>query len=350
MSLSRQFASGRSPHSFRAIALVAVAVGCGVVACSDEPPVNPPQGPQGTAGTGTTGGSKGGGGSSSKAGSSNTSSAGEGGEAAGAGGDNGSMPSAGTGGGGGNGGMSGGGTGGGGGIGGGGTGGVSGGASGGGGAGGGGAGSGGAGGGGTGTGGAGTGGGGTGGGGTGGKANSDCGNGTVGAGEECEPPSSATCSDDCQQVATTDCTDCEAGAACAPFAQACITSNGITGAGSTALDPTVITQLPTVAARTTACFDVEECIQDTNCADGDNTFTSCFCGAFTTAQCAAAPDSGAGSPAGPCAAKIKAGMGAGATNAQVLARFTNRNYPAGAGINRFNCLKNNPVCAPLCGF
>jgi len=43
-------------------------------------------------------------------------------------------------------------------------------------------------------------------------------------------------------------------------------------------------------------------------------------------------------------------MGAGATNAQILARFTNRNYPAGAGINRFNCLKNNPVCSPLCGF
>jgi hypothetical protein len=175
-----------------------------------------------------------------------------------------------------------------------------------------------------------------------------CGDGIVstGVGEECELPATTLCSDDCQSVGSQGCTDCEAGSACAPFAQACINSLGITAPA----DATVITQLATPALRTTACFDVQECITDTNCGDGVNTFTSCFCGALTTAQCSAAPDSGAGAPAGACAAKIKAGMGAGATNAQILARFTNRNYPSGAGINRYNCQKNNPVCSPLCGF
>jgi len=173
-----------------------------------------------------------------------------------------------------------------------------------------------------------------------------CGDGTVTTGEECELPNTTLCSDDCQSVGNQACTDCEAGSACAPFAQACINSLGITAPA----DATVITQLPTVAARTTACFNVEECITDKNCGDGINTFTSCFCGALTTAQCSAAPDSGVGAPAGACAPEIKAAMGTGATNAQILARFTNRNYPAGAGINRYNCQKNNPVCSPLCGF
>jgi hypothetical protein len=160
-----------------------------------------------------------------------------------------------------------------------------------------------------------------------------CGNGVLEAGEECEPNNTANCSNDCKLVASTECTACETESACAPFALACTTSTG--------------TQTPENQAL---CYDVAECIQRTGCADGTNTFTSCFCGALSTADCGAAPDTGPNAPKGPCAAEIKAGMGAGATNSQILSRFTNRNFAAGAGINRFNCLKNNPVCSPLCGF
>lgn len=162
-----------------------------------------------------------------------------------------------------------------------------------------------------------------------------CGDGIVSAslGEECELPGTANCSDDCHIVASPECTACEATANCAPFATACTTSVGTPDAASQA-----------------NCYDVEECILDTNCADGANTFSSCFCGALSNGDCGAAPETGPNAPHGACAAVIKAGSGAGATNTNVLARITNRNFSAGAGINRFNCLKNNPACTAACGF
>src|SRR5262249_17695531 len=100
---------------------------------------------------------------------------------------------------------------------------------------------------------------------------------------------------------------------------------------------------------------------DSGCADGTHAFTECFCGdpaagGLTTSACngAAYPASGppvAGvNPNGACWAQIRAGMGAGNTPAQVLTRMLNRTFAAGAGINRFNCVKGNATCRPLCGF
>jgi hypothetical protein len=377
MSLTHSFANKRSKTILRVLGLVAVTASCGIIACGDQAPVNPPQGPQDQAGTSTTGGSSSTGGSkgssagsSNKGGSSNKAGSSSGGEAgASAGGDSGTAPTSGSGGasGSGNGGTSGGGASGNGGTSGGGAsgGGASGnggassngGASGGmGGTSGGGAsgngnggtsggmggtssgGTGGGGAGGGGTAGGGSGGGGTGGGGTAGSggASGKCGDGIIQPPEECEPPNTANCSDDCKIVASAECSSCEADearSACAPFALACLNSKGTMTADDQAL-----------------CFDVEECIHQTNCAAGANTFTSCFCGTLTTNDCGAAPETGPDAPHGACAALIKKGMGAGATNTQVLARMTSRSYAAGAGINRYNCMKNNDVCRPLCGF
>ena len=169
----------------------------------------------------------------------------------------------------------------------------------------------------------------------------DCGDGFVEGTEECDPPNTANCAYNCRLVASTACTACEATSGCAPFALACLNSVGT----------------PTGADQA-RCFDVEECIQRTNCADGTNTLTSCFCGALTVGACGAAPDTGAGAPAGVCHDQIKAGMGltavppgtGPATNSEILDRLTTRAFASGAGINRFNCLKNDPVCGPLCGF
>jgi hypothetical protein len=179
----------------------------------------------------------------------------------------------------------------------------------------------------------------------------ECGDGILdaSAGEVCEPGPSGrgrgdqTCSYDCHLVATPECVACEtdpARSSCAPFSNACLNSPGITN-----------------QAQEQACFDVQACITETNCADGANPFTSCYCGTLDTNACNGAPYTGAGSPNGLCRDVIRAAMGGSlstpgqpATNSEVLARMLSRNYPAGAGINRYNCQKNDPDCRTVCGF
>jgi hypothetical protein len=159
-----------------------------------------------------------------------------------------------------------------------------------------------------------------------------CGNGTVGGTEECEPKSSQTCSDSCQNVATAACVACEQNGACGALSDACLNFTG---------------------TDRTNCYAVQECITDSNCGDGTNTLTSCFCGALTTAQCIAAPNTGAGAPAGACAAKIRTAMTIGATpatNAEVLTAYIDESVPGGAGIARYNCDKADPSCISICGF
>ena len=159
-----------------------------------------------------------------------------------------------------------------------------------------------------------------------------CGDGTISAGEECEPGSSQTCSDSCQNVATAACVACEQNGACAALSDACLNFTG---------------------ADRAKCYAVQECITDTNCGDGVNTLTSCFCGALTTAQCIAAPNTGAGAPTGACAQKIRDSLSVGgvpATNSEVLTNYIDESFPGGAGIARYNCDKADPSCLTICGF
>jgi hypothetical protein len=159
-----------------------------------------------------------------------------------------------------------------------------------------------------------------------------CGNSVVEAGEECDPNNSQTCSDKCQLVATTACVACEQNGACAALSDACLNFTG---------------------ADRTACYAVQECITDSNCGDGANTLTSCFCGTLSTANCIAAPNTGAGAPNGACAAVIRSALSVGGdtpTNAQVLTRYIDESVAGGAGIARYNCDKADPACINICGF
>lgn len=80
----------------------------------------------------------------------------------------------------------------------------------------------------------------------------------------------------------------------------------------------------------------------------------CFCGVLSTPNCLAAPDSGAGAPAGACADAIRASMrapgGPVASNQDVLVRYVDEQYPGGAAISRSNCDKADPACTAVCGF
>jgi|SRR5882724_8950906 len=99
-----------------------------------------------------------------------------------------------------------------------------------------------------------------------------------------------------------------------------------------------------------ACDAVEKCVQTSNCADGKETFTSCFCGSLKMSDCVAAPKSGQGAPAGKCADVMRKSFGSDdPSNREILARFTKPRYPGGAAIARMNCTKYKG-CGPACGF
>jgi cysteine-rich repeat protein len=165
-----------------------------------------------------------------------------------------------------------------------------------------------------------------------------CGNGKLDENEQCEPPATATCSDDCQRVADDACVNspCEADSACVDLAENCLLFDGV--------------------ART-LCYDVMECVRNSNCADGPTTgagLTQCFCGDLTTAKCISAPSSGPGAPAGACASLIRQGFSSGspATNSEVLNNFQDDGFPAGAAIHRMNCdwSQLSTDCRKWCGY
>jgi cysteine-rich repeat protein len=170
---------------------------------------------------------------------------------------------------------------------------------------------------------------------------STCGNGKIDDKEECEPPNTATCSDDCQRVMDDGCESCEEtelDGACAAM-PGCLAYDG--------------------ADRAT-CFDVMECVRSSNCADGTTqsggSLTKCFCGNLSTANCIAAPSSGAGAPAGACAAIIRQGFSVNgpATNSEVMTHFIDgENYsPASNALERLNCdwVMVGVNCHALCGY
>lgn len=173
-----------------------------------------------------------------------------------------------------------------------------------------------------------------------------CGNATVGGTEQCDPGQTAgvttgstTCSDDCKTISNAACVACEQGGACFEFSDSCLTNSNDFSARS--------------AADRALCYDVQACITSTNCADGANTLTSCYCGPLATAACQAATPSAV---TGVCKDVIRAAMGTGTfgdggpTNTEVLERFLSVDYAGGGAIARYNCDKASATCRPLCGF
>lgn len=159
-----------------------------------------------------------------------------------------------------------------------------------------------------------------------------CGNGMKETGEDCEPINTQTCSDKCKTTSTDACVACEQNGACGAVADSCLNFTG---------------------TDRTNCYAVQACITSSNCGDGANTLTSCFCGTLSTADCIAAPNTGAGAPAGACAALIRTAMSVGGdtpTNSQVLTRYIDESVPGGSAIARYNCDKQDPACIHVCGF
>lgn len=165
-----------------------------------------------------------------------------------------------------------------------------------------------------------------------------CGNGTINAGEQCEPPSTWTCSDDCKRVVDDDCAGelCEATSACADLS-GCLAFEG---------------------ADRTLCYDVMECVRTSNCADGPKGsagMAKCFCGDLATKDCIAAPDTGPTAPKGLCAGIIRQGFSNGGTpltTAEIVTNYIEPAYPAGAALERLNCQWGylNDECHTKCGF
>jgi hypothetical protein len=156
-----------------------------------------------------------------------------------------------------------------------------------------------------------------------------CGDGVLQAGELCEPAGTPKCGDDCTPVITDACYDCEVNSVCVALASAC-------------------SDYPKSSLDQSLCYDVEHCIQDTGCAAGDKTLTTCFCGELGMEACRSAPIAGDKAPHGDCADVIRNAMGLGVSNSYVLTHYASMTVPAGAAIKRFQCLKSNETCAPVC--
>src|SRR5205814_2799696 len=132
----------------------------------------------------------------------------------------------------------------------------------------------------------------------------------------------------CELISTPACVDCEQAGACVAESDICV--QGFANQDDVSI-----------------CYSVAKCVRDSNCADGTAPLTACFCGALSTSDCSAAPNSGQGSPAGACAGVIREAMSEGAnvaTNTQVLARIIDESFPGGAALARVNCDKVDPAC------
>lgn len=162
----------------------------------------------------------------------------------------------------------------------------------------------------------------------------ECGNGVKEAGEECEPPSSSTCTERCQTISTQACVDCEQAGACTTYSSIC-------------------TDNFAAEDERSICYEVLKCVQDSNCADGSNAVQHCFCGTLDTGACSAAPANGNGAPNGACAAIIREAVsqdGSVATSAEVLTRLIDESLPGGAALARVNCDRQDPACIATCGY
>jgi hypothetical protein len=176
-------------------------------------------------------------------------------------------------------------------------------------------------------------------GGTAGGPNQDCGNGSVEGTEECDDSGpSRLCSDSCETVSTPACVECEQAGDC--FAS----SDNCKGPAAT----------PFNSNQVAVCYDVLQCIQDSNCLDAPSgSLGKCYCGTLGTAACGAAPFdlSKPGAPNGPCAELMQLGYPEATTNSQILGGVTTKSRPMGAAGQRLNCqrVSAEPACAALCG-
>lgn len=161
-----------------------------------------------------------------------------------------------------------------------------------------------------------------------------CGNGDEEPGEQCEPTSDLGCSDDCQQLFSPACVQCELAGDCFALVDSCLGP-----AGS-------FTQ-----AQQALCWDVAACFVQTGCVAGSGSLAKCYCGTLSPDACGAAPFdlSAAGAPNGPCAAVMQLGNPGVVTNPAILGSLTSISRPAGFAGQRLRCQKADPVCAPICG-
>jgi hypothetical protein len=161
-----------------------------------------------------------------------------------------------------------------------------------------------------------------------------CGNGVIDEGEDCEPAFDAGCSPDCEQIFSPQCVQCEQAGDCSGASSSCTGGNG-------SFTP----------EQRAACWDVLACVVQSGCAAGNSSLSRCYCGTLSTTQCAAAPFDLAtpGAPNGPCAALMQKGTPGATSNSAVLGALTSLGRPTGAAGQRVQCLKNDDVCAPLCG-
>lgn len=123
------------------------------------------------------------------------------------------------------------------------------------------------------------------------------------------------------------CSECEQASACAELTNPCQKFSG---------------------EAATQCKEVQACVQRTGCAQGEHSFTSCYCGPLGTAKCLEAPLSGAGAPQGACRDVIAGAYSTLKNNTELLTRYIEPEYPGGAALARLNCLKLN--CNRECSF
>ena len=147
-----------------------------------------------------------------------------------------------------------------------------------------------------------------------------CGDGIVDAPEQCDDAGpSATCDVNCQTI--------EPGSPCIE----CLSA-----------DP------ETASYQATACDPFAECAAAQECVLAAGCFSpapiECYCG--SDIENCDLPDF---VPVGPCAAEIKAGTGGTTTsNEDVLLRFFDLSYPAGAGLAIINAASTDAECGPVC--
>lgn len=174
-----------------------------------------------------------------------------------------------------------------------------------------------------------------------------CGDDVVTAPEECDrgmtnANGSATCSNDCNETVASDaCVACETGddggeGICFEFPVA-----GCFGGADPATEIPATSTAATGDSKTksASCYDVLGCVRDSGCGT-TNSLQSCYCGDLSPAACEAAPNSGTGSPNGPCKELIEEGVEAEAPNV-VLQRIVGTAYAGGFAMARAVCQKGN---------
>jgi hypothetical protein len=167
------------------------------------------------------------------------------------------------------------------------------------------------------------------GGGTAGAPTVGCGNGTVEAGELCDPKFSANdCGADCKAITSVACAACDtADATCKEFSN-CDAVAGSSPAGTPAAG----------VARKQLCNEVLDCVRDSGCAK-DKTPIQCYCGTASSSDCQAGLGNGA------CKAAIERGLES-TVFATIAQRIGQVIYGGGMAMSRIDC--DQTFCNDVC--